>query len=189
MHAKYGCVTRGSVKTVCLLILLLSSSMPLAAETVYLRPAEALRVIFRSSQEVILQKKSLTEEQKTALGKRLGRKITRTDWNFYVARSDGKVDGYALIDNEVGKMEPITFLTAITPQGEVKEVEILVFREPIGGEVHDKRFLKQYRGKKLEDPIRIGQDVANISGATMSARAVSLGVKRALAIWQVFYGK
>lgn len=174
-----------------ILLALLSTlgSLSARAETVFIRPADALKAIFKDSREVVMEKKSLTEEQKTALRKQLGSKSLREDWNFYIARSDAKIDGYAVIDNEIGKTEPITFLTAITPEGEVKEVEVLVFREPFGGEVHDERFLKQYRGKTAADPVRIGQDIANISGATMSARAVSTGVKRDLAVWKIIYGQ
>lgn len=158
------------------------------AQTVYLKPADALKIIFKDSKEVVSEKKSLSPEQKGAIEKRLGTKLAKETWTFYIAQSDGKVDGYTLIDHEIGKTEPITFITAITPQGEVKAVEILVYREPVGSEVHDKRFVKQYLGKKVSDPIRIGQDIVNISGATMSARAVSAGVKRALLLWETFYG-
>jgi Na+-translocating ferredoxin:NAD+ oxidoreductase RnfG subunit len=85
-------------------------------------------------------------------------------------------------------MEPITFITVISPEGTVRQVEIMVYRESIGSEVRDHRFLGQYKDKTAEHPLRVGKDVANISGATLSARAVSLGVKRALVLWDVFYG-
>ena len=172
-----------------LLFVCLFFASGLWAQTVYLKPADALRIIFKDSAEIISEKKTLTPAERTILEKKLGGKLAKESWNFYSARTGGKVDGYALIDNEVGKTEPITFLTAITPSGEVKEVEILVYREPIGSEVHEKRFLRQYQGKRGVDPIRVGQDIANISGATLSARAVSQGVKRALALWELFYGK
>lgn len=164
-------------------------SLPGIAQTIYLKPDQALKIIFQDSREIVSEKKTLTPEQQRNLEGRLGTKLAKTEWNFYIARSNGRIDGYAVIDSEVGKTEPITFLTAITPEGRVKEVEILVYREPIGSEVHEKRFLRQYRGKKKSDPIRVGQDIANISGATLSARAVTNGVKRDLLLWELFYGK
>lgn len=172
-----------------LFLCLLGISFSSFAQTIYLKPSEALKTIFHSSKEIIPDKKELTPEQKQEAEKRLGAKLSKTTWDFYLAKSGGKIDGYALIDHEIGKTEPITFLTAVTPQGEVKEVEILVYREPFGSEVHEERFVKQYQGKKLTDPLRVGQDIRNISGATMSARSVSLGVKRALVLWNLFYGK
>ncbi|MDO8520049.1 MAG: FMN-binding protein [Deltaproteobacteria bacterium] len=153
------------------LIFILSFSVgpAFAGPTVYLTPAEALKIIFADSKEIISEKKG-------------GR-------TFFVAKTGGKVDGYALIGNEIGKTEPITFMTAITPQGKVKAVEILVYRESHGGEVKEKRFTNQYKGKCASDPVRIGQDIKNLSGATLSARAVSRGVKDALILWKTHYEK
>lgn len=158
------------------------------AQTVYLRPAEALQFAFRDSEKVILEKKSLTEAQRKAAEKALHAKISRTDWNFYLGKTGEQVDGYAVIDYEIGRMEPITFMTVISPQGEVRSVEILVYRESQGSEVREPHFLRQFQNKTLGAPIQVGRDINNISGATLSARAVSLGVRRALAVWEVIYG-
>jgi hypothetical protein len=54
--------------------------------------------------------------------------------------------------------------------------------------VKDSRFLGKFSGKTLQQPIRPNVDIPNISGATLSVRAVSLGARRALAIWNIFYG-
>lgn len=135
-----------------------------------------------------MEKKNLTEAQKKEAEKRLDAKIGKSDWNFYLGKTDGLVDGYAVIDHEIGRMEPITFMTVILPDGKVKSVEILVYRESQGSEVRERRFLDQFPRKGLDQPIRVGQDIRNISGATLSARAVSHGVRRALAVWTSLYG-
>lgn len=171
--------------TLCLLLV----SFSLQAQTVYLRPTEALKSIFSASTEITQEKKELSIDQKQKLEKKLGTRLARNTWSFYVARSGKKIDGYALIDNEVGKTEPITFLTAISPEGTVKVVEVLVYRESHGSEVHEKRFLKQYDNKSARDPVRTGQDIKHVTGATLSSRAMSLGIKRALLLWEAFYGK
>jgi hypothetical protein len=48
--------------------------------------------------------------------------------------------------------------------------------------VRDSRFLAQYRGKRAEDPLRPAEDVRNIAGATLSARAIGRGIKKAIAV-------
>jgi H+/Na+-translocating ferredoxin:NAD+ oxidoreductase subunit G len=68
-------------------------------------------------------------------------------------------------------------------------VELLVFREARGSEVGKKRFNYQYEGKTVVDPIRINRDIINISGATMSVRSMSAGVKRVLVLVDEFYLK
>jgi hypothetical protein len=68
-------------------------------------------------------------------------------------------------------------------------VELMVFREARGSEVGRKRFNSQYEGKTVLDPIRINKDIINISGATMSVRSISAGVKRVLVLIDEFYLK
>lgn len=156
--------------------------------TVYLTPAEALKALFAGSKEVVSEKKRLSAEQRKTVEKQTGGKIAKEEWTFYIARSGGKIDGYAVIDNEIGKTEPITFITAMSPRGIITGVEVLVYRESHGSEVRDKAFVKQFAGKKEGDPIRVGQDIRNISGATLSARALAVGAKRAVALRELFYG-
>src|SRR5262245_35391976 len=164
-------------------------SKSLQAETVYLEPEEALKLVFKGSDQVVLEKSTLTPVQKAAAERSAGAPIERNEWNFYIGRTSGRVDGYAVIDHEIGKLDPITFLTAISPQGSVLSVEILIYCESQGSEVHESRFLKQYENKTLASPLRPGRDIQNISGATLSVRAVTTGVKRDLAVWNALYGK
>lgn len=163
-------------------------SLSIQAQTINVKPSEVLKVIFPSSQ-LTPEKKTLSSEQKSLLKKTLGTDVVRSEWTFYVVKVDDKIQGYAVIDHELGKMEPITFLTAFNPDGSVKDVEILVYREPYGSEVHEKKFMRQFEGKKNGSTLKVGQDVQNMSGATISSRSVTNGVKRCLAVWNIFYGK
>ena len=160
-----------------------------AAETIYFKPEEALKLAFRGSDEVIMEKKSLSPEQKKKAELSTGSILEKREWNVYVGRTAGGVDGYAIIDHEIGKMDPITFMTVISPRGEVRSVEILVYRESQGDEVHETKFLKQFEKKTLSSPLMPGQDIKNISGATLSVRAVTIGVRRSLAVWDAVYGR
>ncbi len=159
------------------------------AETVYLKPSEALKIIFSGSEEIIKDQKQITLKQLKDISKSSGSQFSKMEWTFFIAKTKGQIDGYAVVDHEIGKTDPITFLTAITPAGQVKEVEILVYRESHGGEVKEERFRKQFLNKTANDPIRINQDIKNVSGATLSSRAMARGVKRDLLIWKALYGK
>lgn len=155
--------------------------------TVYLTKEEALKLIFPSA-AFVNEQKILSEEQKGIAEKLIKSKLSKETWEFIVAKIGGQIAGYALIDNQIGKTEPITFLTAITPKGGVKAVEILVYRESHGSAVHEKPFVNQFAGKTIDQPFKLEQDIKNITGATLSAKAVTKGVKRALALWRIFYG-
>lgn len=109
-------------------------------------------------------------------------------WQVY-SNSSQELTGFAIQTEELGKYRPITMLIAAEPDFTVAGVRILVYRESRGGEVARKRFLHQYRGKSLQNPIRINRDIINISGATISVRGVNAGVRKSLAILQRYYGK
>ncbi|MBX7148234.1 FMN-binding protein [bacterium] len=157
------------------------------AETVYLAPADALKLAFPNA-SFIIEKKTLTPEQKNTLEKQVG-KITKDTFNFNVAKVSGSTVGYALIDNEIGKTEPITFMTALNADGSVKSIEILVYRESYGSQVSGKGFLNQFNGKTTANPLKLGGDINNVTGATFSSKGITKGVKRALALWRVLYGQ
>ena len=88
--------------------------------------------------------------------------------------------GFATVREVRGKDQPITFLVAIDPAGRVLDVDILVYREPYGGEVAYSSWRRQFRGHTAADSVRIGKPIRNISGATISTHAVTLGVRTAL---------
>jgi FMN-binding protein len=97
-----------------------------------------------------------------------------------VSRADSLL-GFAAIGNVLGKDQPITFLVAIDPTDRLKDVDILVYREPYGGEVAYEPWRRQFRGKSAGDSLRVGKEIRSISGATISVHAVTLGVRRMLA--------
>jgi Na+-translocating ferredoxin:NAD+ oxidoreductase RnfG subunit len=94
---------------------------------------------------------------------------------------DGSLLGFALVRNVKGKDQPITYLVAIDPRDALKDIDILVYREPYGGEVAYEPWRKQFRGKTTTDPLSVGKDIRNISGATISSHSVTLAVRRTLA--------
>ena len=97
-----------------------------------------------------------------------------------VSRADSLL-GFATVDDVLGKDQPITFLVAIDPADRLKDVDILVYREPYGGEVAYEPWRRQFRGKSAGDSLRVGREIRSISGATISVHAVTLGVRRVLA--------
>jgi Na+-translocating ferredoxin:NAD+ oxidoreductase RnfG subunit len=94
---------------------------------------------------------------------------------------DGALLGFARVRNVKGKDQPITYLVAIDPRDALKDIDVLVYREPYGGEVAYEPWRKQFRGMKTSAPLVVGKDIRNISGATISSHSVTLGVRQTLA--------
>ena len=89
--------------------------------------------------------------------------------------------GWFIVDQVVGKHEFIPFALAIDAQGAVKAVEILEYRETYGDQVRNASWRAQFSGKTKDAPLRLGGDIESISGATLSSRHITDGVKRLLA--------
>lgn len=89
--------------------------------------------------------------------------------------------GFAQLRHVKGKDQPITVLIAVDTGARLRDVDVLVYREPYGGEVAYESWRKQFRGKTGDDPLVVGRDIRSISGATISVNAVTLGVRATLA--------
>jgi len=98
---------------------------------------------------------------------------------YRVVRGDSLL-GFAVVRDVKGKDQPITFLVATDTADHLRDIDILVYREPYGGEVAYEAWRRQFRGKSTQDPLQVGRDIRTISGATISVNAVTLGVRKAL---------
>jgi Na+-transporting NADH:ubiquinone oxidoreductase subunit NqrC len=96
--------------------------------------------------------------------------------------SDGS---WLVVDEVVGKHEMITYAVAIKADGSVKGVEILEYVESYGYEVAEASWRNQFVGKQVSDAVRLGSDIQNISGATLSCKHLTDGIKRLLVMHQL----
>lgn len=156
---------------------------------VFLTEDEALKLMFPKSEQIRKDLIRLTSEKKTLIEERIGWKFPEDAFEVYIGETGTQIDGYALIQNTIGKHKPMTYMVGVDAHGRVSNVELLVFREARGSEVRTKRFNVQYEGKTASDPVRLNKDIINISGATMSVRSMTAGIKRVLVLVDEFYLK
>ena len=156
---------------------------------VYLTPGQALREAFPDADTVRTEAHALDLDLISRVERRLGWRGEESEGRVHLGYRAGQLLGYAAIAEQVGLYRPITFLVKVAPDGRVDDVWIMVYRESRGGEVRRKRFLSQYEGKGAKDPIRLNRDVIGITGATLSVRAISAGVKRVVTLIDEIYFK
>ena len=161
----------------------------LSMAEVYLTEEEALKLMFPKSERITKDLLRVSTDKKLVIEERIGWKFPENGFEVFIGETGAKIDGYALIQNTIGKHKPMTYMVGVDNTGHVLNVELLVFRESRGSEVRTKRFNVQYEGKTVLDPVRINKDIINISGATMSVRSMSAGIKRALVLVDEFYLK
>lgn len=88
--------------------------------------------------------------------------------------------GWFFVDRVLGKHEYIVYAIGLSPKGEVKGIEVLVYRESYGDQVKEASWLKQFYNLGPNDQIEFLGNIKNISGATLSCRHMTQGVKKIL---------
>jgi Na+-translocating ferredoxin:NAD+ oxidoreductase RnfG subunit len=156
---------------------------------VFMSEDEAVKIVLPKSQRVRKEVIQLTQDKKDLIEQRIGWKFPEQAFEVYIGETGDTIDGYAMVHNTIGKHKHMTYMVGVDAKGVCSDVELLVFREARGSEVGRKRFNVQYEGKSVLDPIRINKDIINITGATMSVRSISAGVKRVLVLIDEFYLK
>lgn len=151
---------------------------------ILLTKKQSFEIAFPEADSIKKEKRWLTKEETYAIGKLSGQSIKEMRFTFYSGIKNAKPTGYMLIDNIIGKSFPITFMTVLNIDGTVRDVEIMVYREPQGWEVKYKSFRQQFYGKNFSSDPR---EINSISGATLSVNAIKTGVYKALAAYKVLY--
>ena len=103
-------------------------------------------------------------------------------WSVRVARREGATLGFVVTDEVIGKAELIGYAVGIALDGTVRQIEILAYRESHGHEIRLPAWRRQFVGKGDASALRVGDDIANISGATLSCTHVTDGVRRIVAV-------
>jgi Na+-translocating ferredoxin:NAD+ oxidoreductase RnfG subunit len=150
---------------------------------------DAVKIMLPKSEQIRKDVIRLSQEKKDVIEQRIGWKFPEESFELYIGETGDTIDGYAMVNNTIGKHKHMTYMVGVDNRGACTDVELLVFREAKGSEVRRKRFNAQYEGKTVSDPIRINKDIINITGATMSVRSISAGVKRVLVLVDEFYLK
>ena len=162
---------------------------PLARAGVIWTSEALLKDMFSTADRVTYLQFDLNPTQKAEFKKRLGYDAPRTRYTFFVAYgapSEGSpVVGYALFDQQQGQHQPIDFAVQFDTRGLVVRQEVVVYREAWGEEIRNPRFRAQFQGKSSQSPLRVGDDITIVSGATISSRAMAIGVKRGCVLWDL----
>jgi len=124
---------------------------------------------------------SIAQAQKHAFPAATSFAIVQAD-RIWRAEAGGRVLGFFIFDRVIGKHLYIDYSVALDPAGRIRQVDILAYRESYGGEIRSPSWLAQFVGKSNASPLQVGNDIRNISGATLSSQHVTEGVKRIMAI-------
>jgi len=105
----------------------------------------------------------------------------------YEARHDGKLKGIGFFDTHRVRTLNETVLVAISAEGHIQRVEVVVFKEPMDYAAKE-AWIKQFEGRKLDAELSQKKAIRPLSGATLTAQAMTDAARRCLALHRVLYG-
>ena len=161
----------------------IAAAAPVSA-TVYLTIQAAQRAMFPGAR-FVEHDLAFTPDQRKAIARGSGVGSFDKVQRVWDVRSGNGRAGWFIVDRVLGKHEMITYAVALSPDGTVKRVEILEYRETYGGEVRNPNWRQQFVGKRSGSQLQLGKDIRNISGATLSSRHVTDGIRRLLVTWDL----
>jgi Na+-translocating ferredoxin:NAD+ oxidoreductase RnfG subunit len=153
---------------------------PSAFAIQYLSVEQAQHAIFPGKSFTAAPVK-LTSVQRKAIEQASGVRMLRDEQQVW--RVSG--GGWFIVDEVVGKHEFINYAAGLTADGSVKQIEIMDYRETYGGQIRDQKWRAQFVGKTSKSMLKLDSDIKNISGATLSCRHITDGVKRLLAFYEI----
>jgi hypothetical protein len=167
-----------------LLAALIAAGAPSAIAERFLTIPEAHSLCFAQADRFEAQDLRPTPEQTAAIEKLSSVKVPKRPYRLWIARQGKTVLGVLIIDQAFTKHELVDYAVAISPTGRILQVEILEYRERFGSDIRSPKWLGQFAGKTSASPLKLNEDIYNISGATISCRHVTAGIKRVLAACQ-----
>jgi hypothetical protein len=151
---------------------------------VYMTRDEALKLAFPDADRVEKKTVFLTEGQAKKIEGIARSNLDSKLYIFYVGRKGSDTLGYAVIDTHLLRTVTETIMVVINPDGTIRQVEILAFFEP-PDYMPGKNWVHRFSGKTLEDSLRIGNGIPNITGATITSNSMVRAVRRIVAVFQV----
>lgn len=154
----------------------------LEAQTL-LTQEEALALAFPASADVQRRTAYLSDEQR-ALARQLAGddiEIDRTVVTYYVGVQDGKETGAAYFDAHRVRTKNEVVMVVVDPGATVRRVDVLKFTEPPEYRAPD-GWIEQLEGRRLDEQLSVRGGIHNLTGATLTARALTRATRRVLAL-------
>jgi Na+-translocating ferredoxin:NAD+ oxidoreductase RnfG subunit len=163
----------------------LAAVAPQCIAAQYMSLEQARGLIYAQADAFVPAPMTLTPEQIGRIERRSGVQVRSPRQQVWEARSKGRQLGWLIVDEVIGKHELITYVAGIDLDGTLRQFQILEYREAYGSQVRYAQWRDQFAGKTLADRLELDADIRNISGATLSCRHLTEGLRRLLAFHDV----
>lgn len=168
-------------RSIKIFLFFIVSASSLCISQVYMTKNEALTLFLGQKNE--RKTLFLTDEQVNTVQQKAKAKVESKIITYY--QSDL---GFAFFETRTVRTMPATFIVVLNLNGNVRAVEMLAFYEP-EDYLPPKKWMNTFEGKSLSDDLWLKRGVYNISGATLSAQAITESIRKILATYKIAIAK
>jgi hypothetical protein len=144
---------------------------------------EALRLAFPEPARIERRTAYLSAAQLDSARARAGRdvEIRQRVVTYYAAWRGDEPLGVAYFDAHRVRTLPEVVMVVVGPDDRIRRIEILRFLEPPEYEAPPS-WLRQFEGESLDDGLALRRRIVNLTGATLTSRALVQAARRVLAL-------
>jgi Na+-translocating ferredoxin:NAD+ oxidoreductase RnfG subunit len=153
--------------------------------TLFAKDSISIEKILQSNYDanISVVKKSLilTKEEAKVIQKQAKSKLSSKIVRYYEVKKENSTVGHAILLKQRIRTKNAAILYMVDANKSMLGIEIVSFKEPSEYKPNS-QWHEIFIGKTSEDILIAGKDIATISGATLSARAIADAARLALAI-------
>jgi Na+-translocating ferredoxin:NAD+ oxidoreductase RnfG subunit len=149
---------------------------------------EALVKVFSEKNNAQKKNAYLTGDQIKSINHELEYKMDEksTLVTYYEYFEKEKLIGTAYIDTDIVRKETESLMIVISPEGQIRDIEVLSFHEP-KDYIPPTVWKNQFKGKTSKELYRSKSNIVGITGATLTSKAVTKSVQKTLAIHHLLH--
>lgn len=163
---------------ICLMAILSTAT---AYTQVFKTQEEALQETFSEADTVLRKTLFLSDEDLQTLQEKSESKFSSPVTTYYQGIKDSSTTVCAFFEDQIVRSKKAVLMIVVTPEHRVKRVEVLAFFEP-PDYLPIAKWFELFQDKSLNEDLLPGRQIHAVTGATLSVRAFTYAVRRALAI-------
>ncbi len=164
-------------------LILLTTALALHAQLL-LSPFDAMALNYGENAEIKKTNILLSKAKANKVSELAQVKLETNIYKIYRAVKEDKLLGYGVLVMQKVRSKDAAILSLISPEGELKGIEIIAFNEP-PEYIPAKNWTEVFKNRRLNEQLVLGKDIPTISGSTLSARSATKAARIALSIYEI----
>lgn len=164
-----------------LILSLLFATLPLFAK-VLISPSEAMRLHYPKSSQILKKNILLNAKNFQKIQKESQVKLRSKIFKSFLIKEGDKSVAYGVLINRKVRSKNAVILYIISNESKLVATEIVAFNEP-SEYIPSKSWLEQFDKLSTQKSPHLGEEIATVTGATLSARSITDGARVAFALY------